>query len=237
MEFRLVSVSSCRCSVYRHYITNIYSLKWRWDFPKQQAPVTKRNSVAISKSYKGKPRYTSFMFLQQYLKMVLSWWPDLGEKERNINVKCLSDLYIQFCKPNVVSANKMCQYSVQTEENNNQSESKWEEKKPTQNTLLITHCWYSPSVCDLLRKMVLARAWSEGLDSKARSKQTKTKKEKTKLNYTDVKNSFIIKRDESISQSRVLTFKFNINHSLKVSKVLKCQGDQVTHSVKHNVIH
>lgn len=28
---------------------------------------------------------------------------------------------------------------------------------------------HSPSVCDLLRKMVLARAWSDGLDSKARS--------------------------------------------------------------------
>lgn len=38
---------------------------------------------------------------------------------------------------------------------------------------------YSPSVCDLLRKIVLARAWSEGLDSKAKSKRQWIKKSTT----------------------------------------------------------
>lgn len=32
---------------------------------------------------------------------------------------------------------------------------------------------HSPSVWDLLRKMVLARAWSDGLDSKASSEETR----------------------------------------------------------------
>lgn len=41
-----------------------------------------------------------------------------------------------------------------------------------QNTLLISD--ELPSVCDLLRKMVFALAWSDGLDSRASSVKVKT---------------------------------------------------------------
>lgn len=51
---------------------------------------------------------------------------------------------------------------------------------------------YSPSVWDLLRKMVLARAWSDGLDSTASSEETKTVCSSTLQWQSDYKNHILL---------------------------------------------